>query len=138
MAERTATVSVMGNLADRVDMACPPRGPVTRRPGWRGRYRKTCGDVCENLRGGSVMADTGIFRLKAVPQELQWWADRGWTGGIDFSRLAGLEQFVVRTRNTTYELTVLSPCSGEVLVRGGRFFPAYTRAHFAGSSLGGS
>jgi hypothetical protein len=84
------------------------------------------------------MADTGIFRLKAVPQELQWWADRGWTGGIDFSRLAGLEQFVVRTRNTTYELTVLSPCSGEVLVRGGRVFPAYTRAHFAGSSLGGS
>jgi len=84
------------------------------------------------------MADTGIFRLRGVPHDLQWWADRRWTGGVDFSRLAGLEQFVVRTKNTTYELTVLSPASGEVLVRGGRFFPEHTRAHLAGSSLGGS
>ena len=84
------------------------------------------------------MADTGIFRLRAVPHELQWWSDRGWTGGIDLSRLAGLEQFVVRTKNTRYELTVLSPSTGEVLVRGGRFFPEHTRAQFAGSSLGGS
>jgi hypothetical protein len=84
------------------------------------------------------MADTGIFRLRAAAHELQWWSERGWTGGVDFSRLAGLEQFAVRTKNSTYELTVLSPSSGDVLVRGGRFFPEHTRAQFAGSSLGGS
>jgi hypothetical protein len=78
------------------------------------------------------MADTGIFRLRAIPHELRWWSDRGWTGGVDFSRLPGLEQFVVRTKNTTYELTVLSPATGEVLVRGGRFFPEHTRAHSPG------
>ena len=84
------------------------------------------------------MADTGIFRLPAVPRDLQWWSEQQWAGGVEFHRLAGLEQFAVRTRNTLYELTVLSPGTGEVLVRGGRFFPQHTRAILAGSSLGGS
>lgn len=84
------------------------------------------------------MADTGIFRLPAAPRDLRWWSEQAWVGGIEFNRLAGLEQFAVRTRNTVYELTVLSPATGEVLVRGGRFFPEHTRALFTGSSLGGS
>jgi hypothetical protein len=84
------------------------------------------------------MADTGIFRLPAVARDLQGWSNHEWAGGVDFTALAGLEQFAVRTRNTTYEITVLSPATGEVLVRGGRFFPEHTRAQFAGCSLGGS
>jgi len=84
------------------------------------------------------MADTGIFRLPSVPRDLQWWADREWNGGVDFSALNGLEQFAVRTRNTTYEITVLSPLTGDVLVRGGQFFPEHTRAQLAGCSMGGS
>jgi hypothetical protein len=84
------------------------------------------------------MADTGIFRLPVLPRDLQWWADHEWTGGVDLNALSGLEQFVIRTRNTTYELTVLSPATGEVLVRGGRFFPDHTRVQLAGCSMGGS
>ena len=84
------------------------------------------------------MADTGIFRLPGAPRDLRWWSEREWTGGIEFNRLTGLEQFAVRTRNTVYDITVLSPATGEVLVRGGRFFPEHTRAVLTGSSLGGS
>jgi hypothetical protein len=44
----------------------------------------------------------------------------------------------VTTKNTVYEITLMDPRSGEVLVRGGTFFPVYTRARLAGASLGGS
>jgi hypothetical protein len=84
------------------------------------------------------MADTGIFRLSPAPRDLRWWVEHEWSGGVDLSGLAGLEQFAVRTRNTTYEITVLTPATGEVLVRGGQFFPEHTRAELAGCSLGGS
>jgi len=33
---------------------------------------------------------------------------------------------------------VLSPATGEILVRGGAFFPVVTKARLAGASLGGS
>jgi len=81
---------------------------------------------------------TGIFRAPAVACDLRRWAERDWSGGVQIDALAGLEQFTVRTRNTTYELTVLSPGTGDVLVRGGAFFPEHTRARVAGCSLGGS
>jgi hypothetical protein len=84
------------------------------------------------------MADTGIFKLPAAPRDLQSWAERDWTGGITVDALQGLEQFAIRTRNTTYEITILAPQTGEVLVRGGHFFPEHTRATLAGCSLGGS
>lgn len=84
------------------------------------------------------MADTGIFRLSPAPRDLQWWADHEWSGGVELNALSGLEQFAVRTKNTTYEITVLTPATGEVLVRGGQFFPEHTRAELAGCSLGGS
>jgi hypothetical protein len=84
------------------------------------------------------LSDTGIFRAPAVACDLRRWAERDWSGGVQIDALAGLEQFTVRTRNTTYELTVLAPSTGDVLVRGGAFFPEQTRARVAGCSLGGS
>lgn len=84
------------------------------------------------------MADTGIFRLPTAPRDLRWWAEREWSGGVELNLLSGLEQFAVRTKNTTYEITVLTPATGEVLVRGGQFFPEHTRVELAGCSLGGS
>ena len=54
------------------------------------------------------------------------------------SRLGGLERFIVRTRNSNYEFTVLEPETGDVMVRGGQFFPEHTRVRVAGCSLGGS
>jgi hypothetical protein len=49
-----------------------------------------------------------------------------------------LDTLLVRTRNSLYEMTVLSAAEGEVLVRGGSFFPEWTSARLAGSSQGGS
>jgi len=87
--------------------------------------------------GQAAMSDTSIFRLHAR-QDLHAWAERDWSGGIATNALQGLEQFAVQTRNTTYEITMLSPKTGAVLVRGGQFFPEHTRATLAGCSLGGS
>jgi len=72
------------------------------------------------------------------PSDLMWWAQHDWSDGVRLETLAPLESFAVRTRNSLYEITVLSPMTGEVLVRGGRFFPETTRATLAGCSLGGS
>jgi hypothetical protein len=69
--------------------------------------------------------------------DLQRWAERDWTDALQLESMAELEQLAVRTRNTTYDITVLSPHTGDVLVRGGRFFPVHTRARLAGASLGG-
>jgi hypothetical protein len=81
---------------------------------------------------------TEIIQRREPIGELRSWADRDWTDGVELRRLAGLDRFVVRTRNTNYEFTLLAPETGEVLVRGGRFFPEHTRARIAGCTLGGS
>jgi hypothetical protein len=70
--------------------------------------------------------------------DLQQWAEHDWSGAVQLETMAGLERLAVRTRNSTYEITVLSPRTGEVLVQGGRFFPTTTRARLAGASAGGS
>ena len=77
------------------------------------------------------------MRRDLTVSELRWWTDRDWTAGMELPRLAGLDRFTVRTRNSNYEFTVLTPETGDVLVRGGRFFPEHTRARIAGCSLGG-
>jgi hypothetical protein len=42
------------------------------------------------------------------------------------------------THNHTYEIVVTSPATADVLVQGGRFFPAFTGARLACSSRDGS
>lgn len=69
---------------------------------------------------------------------LDEWSGRVWTGGFECAACAPLDRFAVWTRNTKYELTVLNPGAGEVLVRGGRFFHEATRVHLTGSSMGGA
>lgn len=70
---------------------------------------------------------------------LDRWAAHDWTNGIQLDRGdLDLAPLYVRTRNTLYEIVVLSGRTRDVLVRGGRFFPERTRAVLAGSSLGGS
>ena len=81
---------------------------------------------------------TEIIQRREPIGELRSWADHDWAGGVELRHLAGLDRFVVRTRNTSYEFTLLVPETGEVLVRGGRFFPEHTRARLAGCTLGGS
>ena len=48
-----------------------------------------------------------------------------------------MEKLEVRTRNSLYEITIIEGHSGEILVRGGQFFPELTPARLAGATLGG-
>jgi hypothetical protein len=57
---------------------------------------------------------------------------------VSLDQLSAGDRIVVTTRNHTYEIVVTSPWSASALVRGGHFFPEFTMARLAGSSLGGS
>ncbi len=69
---------------------------------------------------------------------LSAWSAHDWRGGIHVDDLLALECLVVKTENSTYEIVLLSPDTAHILVRGGAFFPVFTQARLAGSSLGGS
>jgi hypothetical protein len=58
--------------------------------------------------------------------------------GGSVHQLNALDRITVRTRRSLYEIIVSSPATGDVLVRGGEFFPEFTSARLAGSTLGGS
>ena len=69
---------------------------------------------------------------------LSSWSAHDWRGGIRIDDMAALERLIVTTANSTYEIVLVAPASANVLVRGGAFFPVFTPARLAGSSLGGS
>ena len=69
---------------------------------------------------------------------LSSWSARDWSDGIHVGDVSPLERIIVRTANSLYEVVVLSPATGNILVRGGAFFPVFMPARLAGSSLGGS
>ena len=85
------------------------------------------------------LAQTSSERLP-VPASgvLSAWSAHDWRGGIHVDDLIALECLVVKTENSTYEIILLSPDTAQILVRGGAFFPVFTQARLAGSSLGGS
>ena len=58
--------------------------------------------------------------------------------GIELIDVDALTTLVVRTYNSVYRITILTPHRREVAVQGGRFFPEHTRACLDGSSGGGS
>lgn len=80
------------------------------------------------------MADTSIH----AGANLDRWTQHEWTDGVQIDDLPDLETLAVQTKNTRYEIVVISGRTGEILVRGGQFFPEFTPAGLAGSSLGGS
>jgi hypothetical protein len=69
---------------------------------------------------------------------LDSWTARGWEDGLLISQLPAFEHLIIRTRHSTYEMVVTAPDCAEVMVRGGAFFPEFTKVRVAGSSLGGS
>ena len=66
------------------------------------------------------------------------WTGHDWDHGVLLPDLDHYDRLIVRTRNSIYEMIVIEPQTAAVLVRGGRFFPEFSRARLAGSSLGGS
>ncbi len=69
---------------------------------------------------------------------LSSWSASDWTGGVQIEQLPELTTLAVRTAHSLYEITILNGLTGDVLVRGGRFFPERTAARLNGSSCGGS
>jgi hypothetical protein len=69
---------------------------------------------------------------------LDAWARDAWNNGIQVDHLEDMQKVAVRTANNLYEIVVISAREGDVLVRGGRFFPELTPANLAGATLGGS
>jgi hypothetical protein len=59
-------------------------------------------------------------------------------GSIDLRECVPFERIHARTRRSVYEVVVLAGRAGEVLVRGGRFFPEFSKAILRGSTAGGS
>ncbi len=57
--------------------------------------------------------------------------------GVDVRGLEPLTRLRVRTHNSLYQLTVLSPGESTVLIQGGRFFAEPVEASLGGSSYGG-
>jgi hypothetical protein len=84
--------------------------------------------------------NTTTVRAARVPAAalLSAWNSYSWKDGVCLDRLSTLDRVTVLTRNSTYEIVVLSATTGDVLVRGGALFPAFTPVRLAGSTLGGS
>jgi hypothetical protein len=60
------------------------------------------------------------------------------THEVNLDQLSTFDRIIVTTQNHPYEIVVTSPGSANVVVRGGGYFPEFTAARLAGSSLGGS
>jgi hypothetical protein len=68
---------------------------------------------------------------------LDKWSEDPWANGVQIDEMENLETLSVRTRNSRYEITIIDGNRGEVLVRGGQFFPELTPARLAGATMGG-
>ena len=82
----------------------------------KGRTSKTIfgGSAPKGAEGSSWHNADGI---------LDNWSKREWSDGLQIESLEDLDCLCVQTENSTYEITVLSRHTGEVMVRGGHFSP---------------
>jgi hypothetical protein len=69
---------------------------------------------------------------------LDTWSNDPCTNGVQIDHREDMGKLAIRTWNSLYEITVIEGRSGEVLVRGGQFFPELTLARLTGATLGGS
>ena len=82
-----------------------------------------------------LMSKQDFVRPEAI---LDNWSEHPWANGVQVDRMRDMEKLEVRTRNSLYEITIIDGLSGEILVRGGSFFPELTPANLQGATLGGS
>lgn len=102
--------------------------------------RRNCETRIENDRRLTDVAETAPTAAASVPavMVLQNWSALTWSGGVCIPDLSAFDRLTLCTRNSLYEIVVLTPATCEVIIRGGRFFPTFARVHVAGCSLGGS
>jgi len=60
-----------------------------------------------------------------------------WDECVHIEACVPLDHVVVKTLNSVYDLVVVSPKDGEVLVRGGRLFPDFRKGLVVGATAGG-
>ena len=89
--------------------------------------------------GRSLPATASVARAASssmLALDVNVWSTREWSDGLQVDALRDLDTLSVRTRNSTYEITIVRPTTGEVLVRGPNLFLEYlnrpdaTRAAF--------
>lgn len=68
----------------------------------------------------------------------QVWREEKSDAAIRLDSCVAFERIAVKTQSSLYEVIVLCGRTGEVLIRGGRFFPEFRRAILTGSTAGGS
>jgi len=87
-----------------------------------------------------AMSETTLGETISFPKGsiLDAWSDSEWNDGVQIDQMEELTTLAVQTSNTLYEITVLNGHSGEVLLRGGEFFPMRTPVRLEGSTCGGS
>jgi hypothetical protein len=69
---------------------------------------------------------------------LDTWIAHDWSEGVQLASQRDLTRIRIQTRNSVYEVIVIDHQSGEILVRGGKFFAERTAAYLVGSSRRGS
>jgi len=84
-----------------------------------------------------ILSGAGTLSL-AVAMPLEDQATPQPEEAIQLDSCPAFQWIVVRTRRSVYEIFVLSGDAGEVMVRGGRYFPEFRRATIVGSTFGGS
>jgi hypothetical protein len=87
-----------------------------------------------------VKNETTVTETISCPKGamLDAWSDLEWKDGVQIDQIEELTTLAVQTSNSLYEITVLNGHTGEVLVRGGEFFPVRTPVRLEGSTCGGS
>jgi hypothetical protein len=81
------------------------------------------------------MDETSSYSASAI---LDTWVKHSWDEGVQLACRPDLSELIVETRNSVYEITVIDGGVGEILIRGGKFFPQRTAARLSGSSLRGN
>ena len=86
------------------------------------------------------MIETIPKEICAIPQD---WSPAGFgkrrvsLESVELRMLNVYDQICVRTRNSSYRLTLLDPEAGRVLIEGGRFFAEPVEATVLGALFGG-
>jgi hypothetical protein len=73
-----------------------------------------------------------------IGADLSTWTRHHWQNGVQVDELWAGDELVIKTANTTYEMTVISPRTREVILTGGLFFPDRTHVRLDGCSLRGA
>ena len=82
------------------------------------------------------MTSSGAGFVGSAPSLKRFTTATSASDGVCLRMLPPITQLEVRTRNSTYQITMLG--AGRMMVRGGAFFPTWSEAHLCGSTLGGS